>query len=47
LINLEKEGLVDQQECINMMDRCVSEIDEKIIEMSDMLHNPSQSTTNT
>jgi tetratricopeptide (TPR) repeat protein len=45
LINLEKEGLVDQQECIHMMDKCVSEIDEKIIEMSDMLHNPSQSTT--
>lgn len=44
LINLEKEGLVDQQECIDMMDKCVSEIDEKIIEMSDMLHNPSQGT---
>ncbi|MDR6944476.1 tetratricopeptide repeat protein [Mucilaginibacter pocheonensis] len=42
LINLEKEGLVNQQECIDMMDKCVSEIDEKIIEMSDMLHNPSQ-----
>ncbi|WP_183562771.1 tetratricopeptide repeat protein [Mucilaginibacter sp. SP1R1] len=44
LINLEKEGLVEQQECIDMMDKCVSEIDEKIIEMSDMLHNPSQDT---
>lgn len=41
LINLEKEGLVDQKECIDMMDKCVSEIDEKIIEMSDMLHNPA------
>ncbi|MDN5285895.1 MAG: hypothetical protein JWR38_2169 [Mucilaginibacter sp.] len=40
LINLEREGLIDQQECIHMMDRCVSEIDEKIIEMSDMLHTP-------
>jgi hypothetical protein len=40
LINLEKEGLVDQAECLDMMDKCVSEIDEKIIEMSDMLHNP-------
>lgn len=39
LMNLEKEGLVDQAECINMMDKCVSEIDEKIIEMSDMLHD--------
>jgi tetratricopeptide (TPR) repeat protein len=40
LMNLEKEGLVDQNECIDMMDKCVSEIDSKIIEMSDMLHNP-------
>ncbi|MFD2871188.1 tetratricopeptide repeat protein [Mucilaginibacter ximonensis] len=42
LMNLEKEGLVDQAECINMMDKCVSEIDEKIIEMSDMLHDPGR-----
>lgn len=39
LMNLEKEGLVDKQECISMMDKCVSEIDEKIIEMSDMMHD--------
>jgi len=39
LMNLEKEGLVDKKECINMMDKCVSEIDEKIIEMSDMMHD--------
>jgi signal transduction histidine kinase len=45
LINLEKEGLVDEKECIAMMDRCVSEIDEKIIEMSDMLHSPPKSGT--
>ncbi|SDP78579.1 Tetratricopeptide repeat-containing protein [Mucilaginibacter sp. OK268] len=44
LINLEKEGLVDQEECITMMDKCVSEIDEKIIEMSDMLHGPSHNS---
>jgi tetratricopeptide (TPR) repeat protein len=42
LMNLEKEGLVDKQECISMMDKCVSEIDEKIIEMSDMLHDPGK-----
>ena len=46
LINLEREGLIDQQECINMMDRCVSEIDEKIIEMSDMLHTPPTKGSN-
>ncbi|MCS3737579.1 hypothetical protein [Mucilaginibacter dorajii] len=47
LINLEREGLVDEKECIAMMDKCVSEIDEKIIDMSDMLHNPSRTTTTT
>lgn len=40
LMNLEKEGLVDQAECIKMMNKCVGEIDNKIIEMSDMLHDP-------
>lgn len=39
LINLEKENLIDQTECIEMMNKCVSEIDDKIIEMSSMLHN--------
>ncbi len=42
LMNLEKEGLVDQKECINMMDKCVSDIDEKIIDMSDILHDPKR-----
>jgi tetratricopeptide (TPR) repeat protein len=42
LMNLEKEGLVDQGECISMMNKCVSEIDEKIIDMSDMLHDPER-----
>lgn len=44
LLNLEKEGLVDDQECIKMMDKCVSEIDEKIIEMSDMMHDTNRIT---
>ena len=42
LMNLEKEGLVDQADCIKMMNKCVSEIDDKIIEMSDMLHDPNK-----
>jgi tetratricopeptide (TPR) repeat protein len=42
LMNLEKEGLVDEKECINMMDKCVSDIDQKIIEMSDMLNDTSR-----
>ncbi|HWD87484.1 MAG TPA: tetratricopeptide repeat protein [Mucilaginibacter sp.] len=44
LMNLEKEGLVDQQECINMMNKCVSDIDEKIIDMTDILHDPKRSS---
>lgn len=40
LLNLEKEGLLNQQECLNMMDKCVSDIDSKIIDVSDMLHDP-------
>jgi len=43
LMNLEKEGLVDEKECINMMDKCVSDIDQKIIEMSDMLNDTTKS----
>lgn len=42
LMNLEKEGLVDEKECIVMMNKCVSEIDDKIIDMSDMLHDPDR-----
>lgn len=42
LMNLEREGLVSQDECIQMMIKCVSEIDDKIIDMSDMLHNPER-----
>ena len=44
LMNLEKENLIDQVECIDMMNKCVSEIDEKIIEMSDMLHHPDKTS---
>ncbi|TSD66226.1 tetratricopeptide repeat protein [Inquilinus sp. KBS0705] len=43
LMNLEKEGLVDEKECINMMDKCVSDIDQKIIEMSEMLNDSGKS----
>jgi signal transduction histidine kinase len=42
LMNLEREGLVDQPECIKMMNKCVGEIDDKIMEMSDMLHDPGR-----
>jgi tetratricopeptide (TPR) repeat protein len=42
LMNLEKEGLVDEIECIKMMDKCVSDIDQKIIEMSEMLNDSNK-----
>lgn len=38
LMILQKESLINQTECIDMMDKCVSDIDEKIIEMSAKLH---------
>ncbi|MDB5144167.1 MAG: tetratricopeptide repeat protein [Mucilaginibacter sp.] len=44
LMNLEKEGLVDQQECISMMNKCVSDIDDKIIDMTDILHDPKRTS---
>jgi signal transduction histidine kinase len=44
LLNLEKEGLVDQQECIRMMNKSVTDIDDKIIEMSEMLHDPGKAS---
>ncbi|HJP63578.1 MAG TPA: tetratricopeptide repeat protein [Mucilaginibacter sp.] len=44
LMNLEKEGLVDQKECITMMNKCVSDIDEKIIDMTDILHDPKRTS---
>lgn len=44
LMNLEQEGLVSQEECIQLMIKCVSEIDDKILDMSDMLHNPERSS---
>jgi len=42
LMNLEKEGLMTQPECIDMMTQCVTDIDDKIVDMSDMLHNPQR-----
>ncbi len=44
LMNLEKEGLVDEKECISMMNKCVSDIDDKIIDMTEVLHNPKRTS---
>lgn len=41
LLNLEKDKLIEQDECIKLMNKCVSEIDDNIIDMSGMLHETS------
>ncbi|WP_139113047.1 tetratricopeptide repeat protein [Mucilaginibacter sp. PPCGB 2223] len=42
LLNLEKDNLIEQDECIKLMNKCVSEIDDNIIDMSGMLHETSK-----
>ncbi len=45
LLNLQKEDLLSQRECLAMMDKCVSDIDDKIISISEMLHDAPDSAT--
>ncbi|MEO6522108.1 MAG: tetratricopeptide repeat protein [Mucilaginibacter sp.] len=42
LLNLEKDKLIEQDECIKLMNKCVSEIDDNIIDMSGMLHESAK-----
>jgi tetratricopeptide (TPR) repeat protein len=42
LLNLERDKLIEQEECIKLMNKCVSDIDENIIDMSGMLHESSK-----
>lgn len=42
LLNLEKDNLIEQDECIRLMNKCVSEIDDNIIDMSGMLHETTK-----
>ena len=44
LLNLEKEHLLNPRECLSMMDKCVTDIDDKIINISDMLHDTENRT---
>lgn len=41
LLNLEKDSLIEPDECLKLMNKCVSEIDDNIIDMSSMLHEPA------
>ncbi|MBW4889931.1 tetratricopeptide repeat protein [Mucilaginibacter sp. HMF5004] len=47
LLNLERDKLIEQEECIKLMNKCVSDIDENIIDMSGMLHESSKVKPNT
>jgi tetratricopeptide (TPR) repeat protein len=42
LLNLEKDKLIEQDECVKLMNKCVSEIDDNIIDMSGMLHESNK-----
>lgn len=42
LLNLERDRLIEKDECIKLMNKCVSDIDENIIDMSGMLHESSK-----
>ena len=42
LLNLERDKLIEKEECIKLMNKCVSAIDENIIDMSGMLHESSK-----
>jgi signal transduction histidine kinase len=42
LLNLERDKLIEQDECLKLMNKCVSDIDENIIDMSGMLHESSK-----
>jgi tetratricopeptide (TPR) repeat protein len=42
LLNLEKDKLIEPEECIKLMNKCVSEIDDNIIDMSGMLHETTK-----
>jgi len=46
LLNLERDKLIEQDECIKLMNKCVSDIDENIIDMSGMLHESSKAGAN-
>ena len=38
LVNIEKEGLIEQDEFVKMVNTCVADIDNKIIEINNILH---------
>ncbi len=42
LLNIEKDGLVGKQECIDMMNVCVNDIDKIILEINEMLNGENE-----
>lgn len=46
IVYLEENGLIDQQECTQLIKKCVFEIDDEIISMSKLLNDNSNSDLN-
>ena len=42
LLNIEKDGLVGKQECIDMLNVCVNDIDKIILEINEMLNGENE-----
>ncbi len=42
LLNLEKEGLIERGEVIEQVEKCVNDIDDKILNINEMLHDPQK-----
>ncbi len=47
LLNLEKDNLIEPEECIKLLNKCVSEIDDNIIDISGMLHEAAKNIDTT
>ncbi|MDF3076365.1 MAG: Tetratricopeptide repeat protein [Sphingobacteriaceae bacterium] len=42
LMNLEREGLIEKEEFVQQVEKCVNDIDDKILNINEMLHDPKQ-----
>ncbi|MXV53291.1 tetratricopeptide repeat protein [Pedobacter sp. HMF7647] len=40
LVNLQKEDLIEKEEFVQQLDKCIVDIDNKILNINEMLHNP-------
>lgn len=42
LMNLEHDGLIEKEEFVQQVEKCVNDIDDKILNINEMLHDPQQ-----